>query len=66
MSTAALLEWLTLGHSSSLRILEQRITSLMGELREARTPAQRAEVEGRLRPLVVRRRELLAGKREAA
>ena len=66
-ASAALLAWLTEGHSSRLIILEREIAALMGDLRAARTPAERKALEDRLRPLVVKRREILArGRGEAA
>ncbi len=59
-----LLEWLARGHPVSLPFLERRIAAEMQALRACRTPAERAEVEKRLRPLVIQRRSILAGTRD--
>ena len=63
MTTPGLLAWLVAGHPVSLRILERNISAEMANLRAATTPAQRAEVEKRLIPLVRQRRDILAGMR---
>ena len=66
MTTATLLAWLVSGHPVSLPALERSIEAEMANLRAASTPAQRAEVEKRLRPLVAQRRKILARARGEA
>lgn len=55
-----LYDWLVSARPASLTVLEREINILMATLRACRTPAGRKAMEERLRPLLEKRKDLLA------